>query len=106
MAEQGIKGRTIIYQEQQRKIFCISFIIFIIVYIIILTFIGATFKFIKIIATVLAKGLPGMLNPFYSDSEGTRKGEESKQPIKLHSSFKLGDVIPTPIFVILRTDDP
>ena len=34
-------------------------------------------------ATVLPKGLLGMLGPFYNDSEGARKGEESKQPIKL-----------------------
>ena len=29
-------------------------------------------------ATVLAKGLSGILNPFYNDSKGTKKGEESK----------------------------
>ena len=33
--------------------------------------------------TVLLKGLLGMLGPFYNNSEGARKGEESKQPIKL-----------------------
>ena len=53
------------------------------VYIIILTFIGATFKFIKIIATVPVKGLLGILGLFYSNSKGTKKREESKQPIKL-----------------------
>ena len=65
-------------QERQRKAFCISFAIFIIVYIIILTFIGATFKFIRIIATVLAKGLLGILGLFYNNSKGARRGEESK----------------------------
>ena len=58
------------------------FTIFIIVYIIILTFIKATFEFIKTMATVSVKGLLGILNPFYSDSKGARKGEKSKQPIK------------------------
>ena len=57
-------------------------------------------------ATVLAKGLPGMLGPFYNNSEGAKKGEESKQPIKPQSSSKLGDVIPTLIPIILKTDDP
>ena len=50
---------------------------------IILAFIKAIFKFIGIIATVPAKGLLGMLGPFYSNSKGAKKGEESKQPIKL-----------------------
>ena len=63
------------------------------VYIIILTFIGVTFKFIGIIAIVLLKGLLGILGPFYNNSEGARKGEESKQPIKPRSSLKLGDAI-------------
>ena len=53
------------------------------VYIIILAFIGATFEFIRIIVIVPVKGLPGMLGPFYSNSKGTKKGEESKQSIKL-----------------------
>jgi uncharacterized membrane protein len=72
-----------VHQERQRKVFYISFTIFIIVYIIILAFIEATFKFIGIIAIVLLKGLLGMLGPFYNNSKGARKGEESKQPIKL-----------------------
>jgi len=55
---------------------------------IILAFIGATFKFIAIMATVPAKGLLGMLGPFYNDGEGARKGEEGKQPIKPRSSPK------------------
>ena len=50
---------------------------------IILIFIGATFKFIGIMVTVLLKGLSGMLGPFYNNSKGARKGKESKQPIKL-----------------------
>ena len=48
------------------------------VYTIILAFIKTTFKFIGIMAIVLAKGLSGMLGPFYNDNEGIRKGEESK----------------------------
>jgi len=71
------------YQERQRKVFYISFTIFTTVYIIILAFIGATFKFIGIMAIVLLKGLLGILGPFYDNSKGARKGEESKQPIKL-----------------------
>jgi hypothetical protein len=34
-----------------------------------------------------------MLGPFYNNSKGARKGEESKPPIKLRSSLKLGDAI-------------
>ena len=82
-----------VYQERQRKVFYISFTIFIMVYIIILTFIEVTFKFIGIIATVLLKGLLGILGLFYNNSKGARKGEESKQPIKPQSSLKLGDAI-------------
>jgi len=70
------------HQERQRKVFYILFTIFITVYTIILTFIGATFKFIGIMATVPLKGLSGILGPFYNNSKGARKGEESKQPIK------------------------
>jgi uncharacterized membrane protein len=69
------------------------FTIFITLHIIILTFIRATFKFIEIIAIVPLKGLLGILGPFYNNSKGARKGEESKQPIKLQSSLKLGDAI-------------
>jgi len=68
-------------------------------------FIGATFKFIGIMATVLAKGLLGILGPFYDNSEGARKGEESKQPIKPRVSPELGDVILTLTPVILGTDN-
>jgi len=71
------------HQERQRKIFCISFIIFTIIYIIILAFIKATFKFIGMITTVPVKGLLGILGPFYNNSESSKKGEESKQPVEL-----------------------
>jgi hypothetical protein len=54
---------------------------------------------------VLLKGLSGMLGPFYDNSKGARKGEESKQPIKLQSSLKLGDIILAPTPVILGTDN-
>ena len=67
-----------VHQERQRKVFYILFTIFAIVYTIILAFIGATFKFIGIMATVLLKGLLGILGPFYNNSKGARKGEESK----------------------------
>ena len=83
VARWRIKGRIIVHQEQQRKVFCISFTIFVMVYTIILAFIRAIFEFIGTIATVLAKGLSGMLGLFYNDSEGVKKGEESKQPVKL-----------------------
>ena len=85
---QRIKGRTIVHQERQRKVFYISFTIFTIAYIIILAFIGATFKFIVIIATVPAKGLLGILGLFYNNSKGAKKGEESKQLVKPRSSPK------------------
>jgi len=77
-----------VHQERQRKVFYISFTIFAIAYTIILTFIGATFKFIAIMATVPVKGLLGILGPFYNNSKGARKREESKQPIKPRSSPK------------------
>ena len=50
---------------------------------IILIFIKTTFKFIGIIVIVPAKGLSGMLDLFYNNSEGAKKGEESKQLVKL-----------------------
>jgi len=78
IVRRGIKGGTMAHQERQRKVFCILFTIFATVYIIILVFIGATFKFIGIMAIVLLKGLLGMLGPFYNNSKGARKGEESK----------------------------
>jgi len=48
------------------------------VYTIIFIFIEATFEFIRIIATVPAKGLPGMLGLFYNNGKGAKKGEKSK----------------------------
>ena len=48
VAGRRIKGETVVHQERQRKVFCILFTIFAIVYIIILAFIGATFEFIGI----------------------------------------------------------
>ena len=53
------------------------------VYTIILIFIKTTFKFIGIMVIVPAKGLLGMLGPFYNNSKGIKKGEKSKQLIKL-----------------------
>jgi len=94
-ARQRIKERTIVRQKQQRKVFYISFTIFTTVYTIILAFIGATFKFIEIMATALVKGLSGILGLFYNNSKGAERGEESKQPIKPRVSPKLGDTIPT-----------
>jgi len=77
-ARRRIKERTIVRQERQRKVFYILFTIFITVYTIILTFIGATFKFIEIMATVPVKGLLGILGLFYNNSKGAGRGEESK----------------------------
>jgi len=56
-------------------------------------------------ATVPIKGLLGILGLFYNNSKGVRKGEESKQPIKLQSSFKLGHAILTPTPVILKINN-
>jgi len=89
------------HQERQRKVFYILFTIFTIAYIIILIFIGATFKFIGIMATVPVKGLLGVLGLFYNNNEGVKKGEESKQPVKPRSSPKLRHVILTLTLVIL-----
>ena len=101
-----IKERTIVRYKRQRKVFCILFTIFIIVYIIIFAFIGATFKFIRIIATVPVKGLLGILGLFYNNSKGARRGEESKQPTKPRSSPKLRDAILTLTPAILGTNNP
>jgi len=57
-------------------------------------------------ATVPAKGLLGMLGPFYNNSEGAGKREESKQPIKLQSSPKQGHAILTLTPATLGTNDP
>jgi hypothetical protein len=95
-----------VHQKQQRKVFYISFTIFTTVYIIILVFIGVTFKFIGIMAIVLLKGLLGILGLFYNNSKGARKGEESKQPIKPRGSLKPGDVIPALTPATSGTDNP
>ena len=73
---------------------------------IILIFIKATFKFIGIIATVLAKELLGILGPFYSNNKSTKKEEEKKQLIKPQYSPKLRDAVPTLIPIILGTNNP
>ena len=57
-------------------------------------------------ATVPAKGLLRILGPFYCNNESTKKEEESKQFIKLQYSFKLGDIVLTPIPTILGTNNP
>ena len=82
------------------------FTIFTIAYIIILIFIETTFKFIKIIATVLAKGLLGMLGLFYNNNESAKKEEESRQSVKPRSSPKLRHVILTLTPIILEIDNP
>src|ERR1700722_12838687 len=105
IVRQRIKGRTIVYQKRQRKVFYILFTIFATVYTIILAFIGATFKFIGIMAIVPLKGLLGMLGPFYNNSKGAKKKEESKQPIKPQSSLKLGDIILALTPAILGTNN-
>ena len=50
--------------------------------------------------------MPGILGPFYNNSKGAKKGEESKQPIKLRSSPKLGDAVLTPTPVTLGINNP
>jgi len=82
------------------------FTIFITAYIIILAFIGATFKFIIIMAIVPVKELLEILGLFYNNSKGAKKGEESKQPIKPQSSPKLGHKILTLTPIILGTNNP
>ena len=57
-------------------------------------------------ATVPLKGLPGIFGVFYNNSEGARKVEESKSPIKLRSSLKPGDAIPAPTPATLGTNNP
>jgi len=57
-------------------------------------------------AIVPAKGLPGILGLFYNNSKGVKKGEESKQPVKLQSSPKLGDAILTLTPIILGANNP
>jgi len=57
-------------------------------------------------AIVPLKGLLGILGPFYNNSKGARKGEESKQPIEPQSSLKLGDVILALTPTMLGTDNP
>ena len=52
---------------------------------------------------LLVKGLLGMLGLYYNNNKSTKKGEESKQPAKPQSSFKLGDVTPNLISIILAT---
>ena len=74
-------------------------------YIIVLIFIKTTFKFIKTIVTVLVKELLGILGPFYSNNKSTKKKEESKQFIKPQCFLKLGDAVPTLVFIILGTNN-
>ena len=73
-----IKGRAIVYQGQQRKVFYILFTIFIIIYTIILVFIEASLKFIRAIAIEPAKGILGILGQFYNNSRSIKKGEGNK----------------------------
>jgi len=54
---------------------------------------------------VLVKGLSGILGPFYNNSKGARRGEESKQPVKPRVSPKLGDAILTLTPIMLGTDN-
>ena len=88
-----------------KKVFYILFTIFITVYIIIFAFIKATFKFIKIIVTVLAKGLLGMLGLFYSNNKSIKKKKENKQFTKPQYFSELGDMVLTLISIILGTNN-
>jgi len=56
-------------------------------------------------AIVPVKGLSEMLGPFYDNSKGARREEESKQPIKPQVSPKLGDAIPTLTPITLGTNN-
>ena len=80
---QRIKERVIAHQERQKEVFNISFIIFATIYINLLIFIQASFKFIKVIAIRPVKGMSGILKLFYNNNKDIRKGEGSKQPIDL-----------------------
>jgi len=95
-----------VHQERQRKVFCILFTIFTIAYIIILTFIGTTFKFIEMMATIPVKGLLEILGLFYNNSKGVKKEKENKQSIELQSSPELRHTILTLTPVILETNNP
>ena len=75
IARQRIKERVIVHQEQQKEVFNILFTIFITVYTILLAFIQASIKFIRVIVTRLIKGILEMLGLFYNNSK-----EGSKQP--------------------------
>ena len=57
-------------------------------------------------ATVLVKGLLGILGLFYNNGKGARKEEESKQPTKPRSSPKPGHAILTPTLIMLGTNNP
>ena len=57
-------------------------------------------------AIVLAKGLLGILGLFYNNNKGTKKGEESKQFIKLRSSPKLRSAILTLTPITLGINNP
>ena len=83
-----IKRRVIVHQERQKEVFNILFAIFITAYIILLTFIQASIKFIRAIAIGLIKGIPGILGLFYNNS-----GEKSRQPINLRSFPNLEDAV-------------
>ena len=57
-------------------------------------------------AIVLVKRLLGILGLFYNNNKGTKKGEESKQPVEPRSSPKLWHAIPTPTPIILGINNP
>ena len=68
-----IKERVMVHQEQQKEVFNILFTIFVTVYTILLAFIQASIKFIRVMAIGPIKGILGMLGPFYNDSrEGSK----------------------------------
>ena len=96
-----INERATVHQEQQKEVFDISFAVFTTVYVIILAFIQASLEFVRTMATGPAKGIPGMLGPYYEDG-----GNESKQPIDLRSFPDSGDARPASTPVTSRTDDP
>ena len=100
IAGRRIKERVIMHQDQQKEVFDFLFTIFTTVYIILLVFIQASLKFIRVMATGPIKGILGMLGPFYNNSR-----EGSRQPINLQSFPNPEDAVPDLTPVMSRTNN-
>jgi hypothetical protein len=88
MVGRRIKKRVIMHQDQQKEVFDFLFTIFIMVYIILLAFIQASLKFIRVMVIGPIKGILGMLGLFYNNGR-----EGSRQPINLRSFPNLEDTV-------------